>query len=181
MLKRFPPVAWLALTVFLAPCALAAQVPTAASEDTKTRPNQQEITGLMLQVGRLTGPQQNSNIDKVLAAQADSKTPRSDFLFCTGLAYLGDARAQACVAAAYEKGTGVVEDWLEAYTWYAIACDTRIADAAGQQKIEEARDQLKLRLLSTYPHPTEEELDNQVNAQKSKISQYQEEIKKSGK
>ena len=66
-----------------------------------------------------------------------------------------------------KTGLGVVEDLSEAYTWYALACETRIADAAEAQKAEETRDQLKLRLLSAYPHPTEEELEDQVNAQKT--------------
>jgi TPR repeat protein len=174
MVRRFMLTAFIAFPILFAHSALAAQ---AAAEDVKSRPNKQEISDLMAQ-NHLPGPQQNSKIDQILANQAGSKTPRSDFMFCTGLAYLGNAKAQACVAKAYETGLGVVEDLSEAYTWYALACETRSADAAEAQKIEETRDQLKLRLLSVYPHPTEEELDDQVNAQKTRIAQYQAEIKK---
>ena len=174
MVRRFILTAIIALPILFSHSALAAQ---AAAEDVKSRPNKQEISDLMVQ-NLLPGPQQNSKIDQILANQAGSKTPRSDFMFCTGLAYLGNAKAQACVAKAYETGLGVVEDLSEAYTWYALACETRIADAAEAQTAEEARDQLKLRLLSVYPHPTEEELDDQVKAQKTRIAQYQAEIKK---
>ena len=176
-MRRFLLIAFIALPILFAHSALAAQ---AASEDAKSRPNKQEITDWMVQ-NRLPGPQQSGKIDQILANQAGSKTPRSDFMFCTGLAYLGNAKAQACVAKAYEAGLGVVEDLSEAYTWYALACETRSAEASEAQKVEEARDQLKLRLLSTYPHPTEEELDDQVNAQKTRIARYQAEIKKTKK
>ena len=64
-------------------------------------------------------------------------------MFCTGLAYLGNAKAQACVAKAYETGLGVVEDLSEAYTWYALACESRIADAFAAQRVEETRDRVK--------------------------------------
>jgi len=174
MVRRFLLNIFIVLPIILAHSALAAQ---ATSEDVKSRPNKQEIADLMIQ-NRLPGPQQNSKIDQILADQAGSKTPRSDFMFCTGLAYLGNAKAQACVGKAYEMGLGVVEDLSEAYTWYALACETRIAETAVAQKVEETRDQLKLRLLSVYPHPTDEELDDQVKAQKTRIAQYQAEIKK---
>ena len=85
---------------------------------------------------------------------------------------------EGCVAKAYENGIGVVEDLSEAYTWYALACQTGFADASEAQKAEENRDRVKQRLISAYPHPTEEELDDQVLAQKAKIAQYQAEIKK---
>jgi hypothetical protein len=177
MVRRFLLTAFIVLPILFVDSALATQ---SAAEDVKSRPNRQEIADLMVQ-NRLPGPQQNSKIDQIMADQAGSKTPRSDFMFCTGLAYLGNAKAQACVAKAYEIGLGVVEDLSEAYTWYALACETRIADAAEEHKVEETRDQLKLRLLSVYPHPTEEELDDQVNAQKTRIAQYQAEIQKTNK
>jgi TPR repeat protein len=178
MLKRLLLTALIALPVFFAQSALSAQAPPAGSEGTKTRPNKQEIVNLMVQLGQMPGQQQNSKIDMILSDQAGSKTPRSDFMFCTGLAYLGNAKAQACVAKAYESGLGVVEDPSEAYTWYALACETRIADASEAQKVEEARDRTRDRLVSTYPHPTEEDLQDQVNAQRTKIAQYKSEIKK---
>jgi hypothetical protein len=181
MLRRFLLTAFIALPVFFAQSALSAQAPAAGSEDAKTRPNKQEITDLMAQINRLPGPQQNSKIDQILTDQAGSKTPRSDFMFCTGLAYLGNAKAQACAAKAYESGLGVVEDLSEAYTWYALAHETRIANESEAQKVEEARDRVKQRLVSIYPAPTDEDLEAQVNAQKTKIAQYQSEIKKTKK
>lgn len=177
MLKRFLLTAIIALPVLFAQSALSAQAP-AASEDEKTRPNKQEVADLMVQVSKMSAQQQNSKIDQLLADQAGSKTPRSDFLFCTGLANMGNAKAQTCVARAYENGTGVVEDLSEAYTWYALACRTGFADASEAQKAEEIRDRIKERLISAYPHPTEEELEDQVNAQKTRIAQQQAEIKK---
>jgi TPR repeat protein len=177
MLKRFLLTAIIALPAFFAQSAFSAQAP-AALENEKTRPNKQEITALTVQAAKLSVPQQNSKIDQILADQAGSKTPRSDFLFCTGLAYLNNAKAQTCVAKAYENGLGVVEDLLEAHTWYALACQTGFADASEAQKAEEIRDRIKERLISAYPHPTEEELADQVDAQKTKIAQQKAEIKK---
>jgi TPR repeat protein len=177
MLKRFLLAAIIALPVVFAQSALSAQAP-AASEDAKTRPTRQEITALMTQVSKMSAPQQNGKIDQILADQAGSKSPRSDFLFCTGLAYTGNAKAQMCVAKAYESGIGVVEDLLEAHTWFALACQTGFSDAAEAQKAEEIRDRIKERLISAYPHPTEEELDDQITALKAKIAQHHAETPK---
>ena len=137
MLKRFLLTAIIALARSLRSLR-AIRAGTAASEDAKTRPNKQEIADLMVQ-SHMPAPQQNSKIDQILADQAGSKTPRSDFMFCTGLAYLGNAKAQTCVAKAYESGLGVVEDLSEAYTWYALACRdphrrrSRSAEIGGDQ------------------------------------------------
>lgn len=164
----------LSLLVPSAPCA---QETAGTSENTKTRPVKQEIGEQMIQIGRLSSQQQNSKVDQILAVQEESKTPRSDFMFCTGLAYLGNAKAQMCVGKAFEKGLGVVEDLLEAHTWYAVACQTGFADQSQAQKAEEIRDQVKERLISAYPHPTEEELEDQMSAQKTKIEQYRADMK----
>ena len=177
-MKRILSTALIVWTVFLAQSTLLGQTPAAGSEAVKSRPVKEEITGLMNQIGKMPAQQQKSKIDQLPDTPADSKTPRSDFMFCTGLAHLGNAKAQMCVAKAYENGIGVVEDLSEAYTWYALACQTGFADASEAQKAEENRDRVKQRLISAYPHPTEEELDDQVLAQKAKIAQYQAEIKK---
>lgn len=162
----------------LAPSVPCSQETAETSENTKARPVKQEISEQMVQIGTMSARQQDSKVDQILARQAESQTPRSDFMFCTGLAYLGNAKAQMCVGKAYENALGVVEDLLDAHTWYAVACQTGFADESQAQKTEQIRDQVKERLISAYPHPTEEELEDQVSAQKTKIEQYQAEIHK---
>ncbi len=177
-MKRSLSNAFIALAFLMSQSVLLAQTPDAVSEETKSRPVKQEVTGMMIQIGKMPALQQSDRVDRILADQTGSKTPRSDFMFCIGLAHLGNAKAQSCTAKAYENGIGVVEDLSEAYTWYALACQTGFADAPEAQKAEETRGRVKDRLMGAYPHPTEEELDDQVNAQKTKIAEYQAEIKK---
>ena len=151
----------------------------AGSEDVKTRPNKEEIADLVLKAGRMSGQEQSARIDQILKDQAGSQSPRSDFLFCTGLAYLGNYKAQMCVGTAYEKRLRVVEDLSEAYAWYELALGNDIPVEADASKAAADRDRTKERLLSAYPHPTEDELSDMVNAQKTRISQYREQTKKS--
>lgn len=158
---------------------LIAQEP--ASENTKTRPNKQEVVASMRSIGRMPAPQQNSKLGEIWQDLSVSKTPRSDFMFCVGMAYLGNYRAQRCIGDAYENGRGVVEDLSEAYAWYSVAVENKITDKADLEKIEGDRDRVQNRLLSAYPHPTEDELADLVSAQKSRIAQYQEDTKKSVK
>jgi len=153
----------------------------AGSEDIKTIPNKQEITDMMLQTSRISGPEQNSKVTQILKEQANSKTPRSDFMFCTGLAYLGNYKAQICVGYAYENGLGIVDDLSLAYAWYGLALESRITDEADAKRAEADRDRVKERLLSAYPHPTEDDLADLVNSQKTRIAQYQEQFKKAPK
>ena len=150
----------------------------AQSEDSKARPNKEEITAQMLQINRLPKEQQGSRLEQIMQGQASSKTPRSDFMFCTGLAHLGNCRAQICVGKAYENELGIVEDLSEAYTWYAVAADNKLTGEADANKAEANRERIMLRLMSAYPHPTEDELADLVALQKSRIAQYQEQIKK---
>jgi hypothetical protein len=150
----------------------------AQSEDVKARPNRQEITDLMTQISRMPSRQQNEKLAQILKNPAGSKTPRSDFAFCTGLAYLGNYKAQMCVGNAYENGRGIVEDLSEAYAWYAIASESRIADEVDAKKAEAERERVKERLVSAYPHPTEDDLADMMNSQKTRIAQYQDQIKK---
>jgi hypothetical protein len=152
-----------------------------ASEDEKARPNKEEIGKLILQFKGMPAQEQNAKLAGIIAGQDSSKTPRSDFLLCTGLAYLGNYRAQICVARAFEKGIGIVEDLSEAYTWYAVASESRISDEAEAQKVETERENVKEGLISAYPHPTEDELVDMVEAQKTRIAQYQETTQKSKK
>jgi hypothetical protein len=151
------------------------------AEDVKTRPNKEEIAGLMLQTNRLSAAEQNSKVSLILKDQAKSQTPRSDFMFCTSLAYLGNYKGQMCLGNAYENGLGIVEDMSEAYTWYELAAGSNIKDETDAQKAEADRDRVKERLVSAYPHPTEDDLSDLVSAQKTRIAQYQEETKKARK
>jgi hypothetical protein len=173
MLKRLLITAIIAL-----PLIVAASAQEPAPEDARTRPNKQEILDLMIKSGRMPAKQQNARMDAIWQNASTSKTPRSDFLFCTGFAYLGNPKAQQCVGSAYENGRGIVEDLSEAYTWYAVALENKIADKAVAEKSEADKERVKERLLSAYPHPTEDDLDDLVRAQKTRIAQYQEDAKK---
>jgi hypothetical protein len=102
-------------------------------------------------------------------------------MFCTSLAYLGNYKGQMCVGNAYENGRGIVDDMSEAYTWYELAVGSNIKDETDAKRAETDRDRVKERLVSAYPHPTEDELNDLVNAQKTRIAQYQEETKKARK
>jgi hypothetical protein len=157
------------------------QMAMSGAEDVKTRPNKEEIAGLMLQTNRLSAAEQNSKVSLILKDQAKSQTPRSDFMFCTSLAYLGNYKGQMCLGNAYENGLGIVEDMSEAYTWYELAAGSNIKDETDAQKAEADRDRVKERLVSAYPHPTEDDLNDLVSAQKTRIAQYQEETKKARK
>lgn len=171
----------LLLTLMVAlPLAIAASAQEPASEDAKTRPNKQEILDLMITAGRMPAQQQSARLDAI-AKDSAGKTPRSDFLFCTGCAYLGNTRAQQCVASAYENGRGIVEDLSEAYAWYAVAFENKITDKAIAEKIEADKERVKERLLAAYPHPTEDDLNDLAGALKSRIAQYQEDVKKAKK
>jgi hypothetical protein len=172
MLRRF---------VFVALLAALAIPMMAASEDDKARPNKEEISKLVLQFFGMPAKEQNVKLAGITANQAGSKTPRADFLLCTGLGYLGNYKAQVCLGNAFEKGIGIVEDLSEAYTWYAVAAESRIPNEAEAQKVEAEKERLKEKLISAYPHPTEDELVDMVEAQKTRIAQYQETIKKSKK
>jgi hypothetical protein len=153
----------------------------AGSEDIKTIPDRQEITDLMLQASRMSSQEQISKVTQILKDQPGSKTPRSDFMFCTGLAYLGNYKAQTCVGYAYEKGLGIIEDLYQAYIWYELALSSRITDEAEAKRAEADRDRVKERLFSAYPHPTEDDLADLVNSQKARIVQYQGLVKKGTK
>jgi TPR repeat protein len=149
-------------------------------EDVKARPNKQDIVDQMAAAGQISAPQRNSRLDQILSGQP-GKTLRSDFMFCLGSAFLGDYKAQRCLGKAYEKGLGVVEDVTEAYTWYSVALENQNADKSAEKEMESDRDRVKLRLFSSYPAPTDDDLDDLVKAQKNRIAQYQSETKKAKK
>ena len=147
------------------------------SEDVKARPNKQDIIDQMIAAGRISAPQRNSRLDQILSGQP-GKTPRFDFMFCLGSAYLGNYKAQRCLGKAYEGGLGVVEDISEAYAWYSVAFENQSAEKSAQKEIESDLDRVKQRVFSSYPAPTDDDLDDLVKAQKSRIAQYQSEVKK---
>ncbi len=176
MLKRL-----LLATLVALPVSLLLARAAALSEDEKTRLSKQEVIDSMIQVGRIPRAQQESRMNLIWKDQSGSKTPRSDFLFCTGLAYLGDYRAQACVGNAFEKGLGIVEDLNEAYAWYGLALENHIADKEAEQRIQDGRERIIQKLRSSYPTPSDDDLDDMVREQKSRVAQYQEELKKAKK
>jgi TPR repeat protein len=154
---------------------------TTASEDEKTRLDKQEITALIGKIGGMPRAQQNSEVDRISSNASGSKTPRSDFTFCMGLAFLGNYKAQACVGNAFEHGLGIVEDPTDAYVWYTIALENRIDDEAAQKRLQADKERVSLRFRLNYPSPTDDELDDLVNAQKKQIGQYRDEATKANK
>lgn len=177
MLKRLFWAALIALPLALMPTAPAGQAP--ALEDAKTRLGKQEIIDLIVKTGRIPRQEREIRIEAIWKSE-NSKTPRPDFMFCTGLAYLGNAKAQACLGRAFEKGYGIVEDLYEAYTWYSVALENPIADKALEQQAQESKDRVQRGLQSGYPAPTDDELEDLVKQQVSRIVQYKEEAKKAG-
>jgi hypothetical protein len=171
------------LTLSFPLCSLmaAVQAPTAAHEETKTRLNKQEIIDLMLKIGRIPGTQQDSRIAQIAKGQPDSKTPRSDFEFSMGLAYLGNYRARTCVAKAFERGWGIVEDLSDAYVWYVLALESPIDDVAARKQLEEEKERIILKLRSKYPSPSDEELEDLVGAEKLRLTDYRNEASKGKK
>jgi TPR repeat protein len=149
----------------------------AADEDSKTRLDNKEIMEQMIQSARMPAQQQNEKLGLILKNQSDSKTPRSDFLFCTGLAYWGNHQAQACVGKAYESGIGVVEDLIEAYVWYSLAQE-KSSDQSSNQNSQDYPQHLKEKLQTAYPFPSDDDLDNQLKAQQNRIKQFQSDLRK---
>jgi hypothetical protein len=159
----------------------AGQAPSAASEDAKTRLNKKEIIDLMLKIGRMPRAQQDSRIAQITKSPSDSKTPRSDFEFCMGLAYLGNYKAQACAANAFEQGLGTVQDLSDAYIWYVVALENPITDAATQKRLQEEKERITLKLRSNYPAPSDEELEELVSTEKNRLTDYRNEANKAKK
>jgi TPR repeat protein len=174
----------LLLTMIIALSLTMAQTKAQESEDSKARPNKQETLDSMIKAGRIPAQQQKARIDSLWAGSTSSdlsKTPRSDFLFCLGLSFLGNCKAQRCVGNRYERGIGIVEDLSEAYAWYSVALENQTADEASKGILEADKERVKTRLLSAYPHPTEDDLDDMTRALQTRIGQYQEDAKKAKK
>ena len=176
MIKRVVLAAFTVLIMIQA--AAAQQGASPASEDEKTRPGKEEIIGSMIKSARMSSQQQDSQLNQILKNQSESKTPRSDFLFCIGPAYRGVGKAQLCVAKAYETGRGVVEDQIEAYIWYALALENKSSAGAAEQSLQADKQRLKDKLQTAYPFPSDEELEDQLKSLQDRIAQYQSDFKK---
>jgi TPR repeat protein len=142
-----------------------AQAAAAQQEENNTRLDKKEILDLMKKSARMPSQQQNEKMDAILKTQSESSTPRSDFLFCMGLAYWNNVKAQKCVAKAYELGRGIVEDPAESYIWFSLASS------------EEDQQRVQIKLRSAYPFPSDEEQEEQVKTLQTRIKQYQAEAK----
>jgi hypothetical protein len=181
MLRRVFLTLILTLSFPLLSVRAAIQAPAAASEDAQTRLNKKEIIDLMFKIGRMPRAQQDSRIAQIAKSQSDSKTPRSDFEFCMGLAYLGNYKAQVCAAKAFEHGLGIVEDLSDAYVWYVLALENPIADEANRKRLEEEKESLTLKLRSSYPAPSDDELEELVRTEKTRLTDYRNEVTKAKK
>ncbi len=144
----------------------------AVSENERTRLDKDEIVKLMALIGSLPVPDREAKMDRIWENPSGSQTPRSDFLFCTGLAYLGNYKAQAYLGSAFEKGRGVVEDSFESYVWYSIALGNFAGDEESKEEIQKSTSRIKLALVSVYPAPSDQELEELVEAQKHRIKEY---------
>jgi hypothetical protein len=161
----------------LMPITLLGQDMSAVSEDEQTRLGKDEITKLMIQVERVPVVEQNRKMDLLWTDKAGDKTPRSDFLFCAGMAYMGNYKAQAYLGRAFEIGKGIVTDPYESYVWYSIALGNPIDDQEARQKIQSDRDRVKQSLVSVYPSPSDQELDELVKARKQEMTECLAEIR----
>jgi hypothetical protein len=165
--------------LILVQTSTAQQGSSTISEDDKTRPDRTEIINSMVKSAGMSSQQQDSQLNRIL--KSESKTPRSDFLFCLGLAYRGVGKAQTCVAKAYETGSGVVEDQIEAYIWYALALENKSSAGSTEQSLESEEQRIKTKLQTAYPFPSDEDLENQLKTQHDRIAQYQSDFKKAKK
>ena len=181
MLKQSQIAVMLMLLGAFSAASAATQGTASVSEDTKTRLHKEEVIELMAKTAQMPKAQQDSRLDLILKDQSGSKTPRSDYLLCTGLAYLGNYKAQECVGKAFEKGLGVIEDLSEAYAWYGIALENRGSDDAAEQRLEAAKARMTASMRSAYPAPSDDELDEMIDTQRNRIAQYQDEMKKAKK
>ena len=117
-------------------------------------------------------------MERIEKDPSGSKTPRSDFLFCVGLAYLGNYKAQAYLGSAYDNGRGIVMDPYESYVWYSVALQNASGDTETKQQFRKDRDRIKQTLVSVYPAPTDEELDELVEERLHQITALRAEMGK---
>lgn len=154
-----------------------AEKPSADAELVKTRPGKEEILEAMVSASKMTRRQRDFAMDRASKRNGDGTTPRSDFLYCLGAAFLGDINAQICLANAYEKGIGIVDDATDAYVWYSIALTGPITDSAVDKQVRAARQRMNSKLVQGYPSPTEDELDALVQKELSRMREFQEQLR----
>lgn len=151
------------------PVSAPAQGIQAESESEQTRLDRSEIADLIARAGGMTAGLQQERIDRIWLSGDDSATPRSDFLFCTAMAYLGHQKAQACLARAFEQGCGIVGDYTDAYVWYTIARENAAGDPGLLKEVESGRARVEQTLLSVYPAPSASDLEDAVSQKKEQI------------
>jgi hypothetical protein len=179
MKKKIMVVGILVLTISTVPITAFGQEIKPESESERTLLNKSEIIELMIQAGQMSDQQREEKIDQLWASDT-SKTPRSDFLYCTAIAYLDNYKAQACLGRAFENGNGIVGNLPDAYVWYSVALDHPIDDVNFKNTIQTRRDHVEQMLHSVYPAPSDYELEDLVKTQKEKIEEYAAEAGKAG-
>jgi hypothetical protein len=152
------------------------QAPAAVDEQAKSRPDKGDIIGMMTRINKMTARQKQQKLEEIISGKSGDATPRSDFLFCLGLAYLDDGKGQICVGEAFENSKGIVEDLMDAYVWYSIARKNENADSPSREKANANLERLKIRMFSVYPPPSEDELESLEVREKEHIKQYRSEI-----
>jgi hypothetical protein len=167
MVRKLLLTAIIALPFSLLSIIATAQTSTPESAGDGAKMTKDDIIILMVQVGRVPVVQQDRKMETIWENMDGSQTPRSDFLFCTGFAYLGNYKAQACLGHAYEKGRGADRDFADAYVWYSIALENPIKDPADKLRIQADRDRMRKVLLSGTPARTEKELNDLIKTQKA--------------
>jgi hypothetical protein len=177
MIKKLLLTVTVILPLILTPIVASGQGLNPASETERTLLSKSEIIDLMIQVGRMPVQQQNEKIEQLWADETGGQTPRTDFLYSSGFAYLDHYKAQASLARAFEQSRGIVEDLTEAYVWYTVALEHPIGDNATRAKIQASQDHIKQLLVSVYPAPSDYELEDLVKNQKEKIALYLSEIR----
>jgi len=170
----------LVLIITLTPITVFGQDLKPASENERTLLNKSEIIELITQAVKISNQQQKEKIEQLWTADS-SKTPRSDFLYCSAFAYLDNYKAQACLGRAFENGIGIVSNLTDAYVWYAVALDHPIDDVSIKDTIQAGRARVKQMLISTYPAPSDYELEDLVKKQKEQIKQYPAEAGNTGR
>jgi hypothetical protein len=165
--------------VFVLAIATGQTVIRGAADDA-AKLSKDEILMLMIQVSRMPAVQQDRKMDMVWTHLNSSDTPKSDYLFCSGFAYLGNYKAQACLGDDFENGRGTAKDLVEAYVWYSIAFDNPIDDPEIRQQIRSSKGRIKKAILTGIPAKSEKELEDQVKLQKATKMLYLTEIRNTG-
>jgi TPR repeat protein len=172
MLKKLLLTIVLTLSISILSITAVGQEIKPASESEQSILHRSEVIDLIRSAKKMPEQQQKKKADELWAAGADSKTPRSDYLYCTALAYLGSLKGQACLARAFETSRGIVGDYTDAYVWYTIALEHAGTDAGLKKEIQAGQARAQQMLHSSYPSPSDFELEDAIKQQKEKIKEY---------